>query len=191
MADHSVETIQPNGDGMAWYVLKIQSNREKTIKRSLERRIRREGFEEYFGEIIIPTEKITEVKGGKKKVSEQKLFPGYLMIQMILNDDTWFLVRETSGVGDFTGAAGKPIPMEEHEISRMLGREEQKEEEQPRIAISLTVGDTVKINEGAFEGFEGSVESVDETSGRIAVLVEIFGRTTPVEDLEHWQVESI
>lgn len=192
------EETTVNGDAggsdegeMLWYVLKIQSNREKSIKKSLERRIHREGLERFFGEIIIPTEKVSEVKNGKKKVTEHKLYPGYLMVNMILNDETWFLVRETGGVGDFTGAANQPIPMQEHEIARMLGREEQKEEEQPRVALMFGVGDTVKIKEGPFEGFEGTIDAVDETSGRLTVLVEIFGRTTPVEDLEHWQVEAV
>lgn len=194
MADETTvdgDATGPSSSGLLWYVLKIQSNRENTIKKSLERRIKLEGLEEFFADIIIPTEKVSEVKNGKKKVTEHKLFPGYLMVHMILNDETWFLVRETSGVGDFTGSAGKPIPMQEHEISRMLGREEQKEEEQPRVAINFIVGDGVKIKEGPFEGFEGSIDSIDETSGRLTVLVEIFGRTTPVEDLEHWQVETI
>ena len=192
------EETTVNGDAggsdegeMLWYVLKIQSNREKSIKKSLERRIHREGLERFFGEIIIPTEKVSEVKNGKKKVTEHKLYPGYLMVNMILNDETWFLVRETGGVGDFTGSANQPIPMQEHEIARMLGREEQKEEEQPRVAVMFGVGETVKIKEGPFEGFEGSVDAVDEASGRLTVLVEIFGRTTPVEDLEHWQVEAV
>ncbi|QDT51216.1 hypothetical protein Pan258_53000 [Symmachiella dynata] len=194
MADEtnaSGEAAEPENTEMLWYVLKIQSNREKSIKKSLERRINREGLERYFGEIIIPTEKVSEVKNGKKKVTEHKLFPGYLMVNMILNDDTWFLVRETGGVGDFTGSANKPIPMQEHEIARMLGREEQKEEEAPRVALTFGVGDTVKIKEGPFEGFEGAIDTVDETTGRLTVLVEIFGRTTPVEELEHWQVEAV
>jgi transcriptional antiterminator NusG len=178
--------------GKRWYVLKVQSNRERTIRDSLLRRIRQEGLEEYFGEIVIPTEKVAETKGGKKRVTEQKLYPGYLMIQMELNDDTWYLVRTTSGVGDFTGAAGKPLPMEEHEIQRMLGLAEKaaKPEEQVRMKIPFQIGDTVKIKEGAFESFEGAVESIDETNGKITVLIQIFGRPTPV-DLEHWQAERV
>lgn len=184
------KTGNSDGSEMAWYVLKIQSNREESIRNSLLRRIKREGLEKHFGEIVIPKEKVSEVKGGKKRVTERKLYPGYLMINMLLNDDTWFLVRETSGVGDFTGSAGKPIPMEEGEIERMLGHEAEPDE-QPRVAISIAVGDTVKIKEGPFEGFDGSIDNIDETNGRVTVLVEIFGRTTPVENLEHWQVESI
>ncbi len=105
-----------------WYVLKVQVNRERSIRESLLKRIKREGLEQFFGEIIIPTEKVVEkTKGGQKRVVERKLYPGYIMIQVALNDDTWYLVRGTSGVGDFTGAAGKPIPMTEQEINTMLG----------------------------------------------------------------------
>lgn len=175
---------------MRWYVLKVQSNREKSIRDSLNRRIKRDHMEDYFGEIIIPTEKVVETKGGKKRVREQRLYPGYIMIQMILNDDSWYLVRDTGGVGDFTGAAGKPIPMQDQEIARMLGAEESKQAEPTKVKIDLAVGDTVKIGEGTFESFEGSIEAIDEASGKISVLIEIFGRPTPVE-LEHWQVEKI
>ncbi len=175
---------------LTWYVLKVQTNRENSILKSLERRIKREGLEEFFGEIIIPTEKVFETKGGKKKVREHKLYPGYIMIQMILNDDTWYLVRDTTGVGDFTGAAGKPHPMEQHEVERMLGLKKQVDEgEQPaRVKIEFKVGDVVKIKTGAFESFEGEIESIDETTGKISVLIEIFGRPTPVE-LEYHEVE--
>lgn len=179
--------------GMQWFVLKVQSNREKSIRDSLLRRIKREGLEEYFGEIVIPTEKVVETKGGKKKVKEQKLFPGYMMIQMQLTEESWYLVRDTSGVGDFTGAAGKPSPMAESEVMRMLGRGEAGEEEQaatPVVKFTVQVGDTVKVKEGAFESFEGTVDALDETSGKVKVMIEIFGRSTEVE-LEHWQVEKI
>jgi transcriptional antiterminator NusG len=173
---------------LIWYVLKVQTNRENSIRKSLERRIAREDLEEYFGEIIIPTERIVETKGGKKKVREQKLYPGYVMIQMILNDETWYLVRDTSGVGDFTGAAGKPHPMDESEVERMLGLEQQKEEEPTKVKIEFRVGDVVKITTGPFETFEGEIDSIDEATGKISVLIEIFGRPTPVE-LEYHEVE--
>ncbi len=178
------------GDEKLWYVLKVQSNRERSIRDSLIRRIKREGLEEFFGEVIIPTEKVVETKGGKKKVSERKLYPGYIMVQMVLNDETWYLVRDTSGVGDFTGAAGKPIPMQEHEISQMIGREEDKGTEPAKIKIEFSPGDIVKIKDGSFESFEGSIDSIDEANGKITVLVEIFGRSVPTE-LEYWQVETV
>ena len=175
------EATAENGDQQQWYVLKVQTNREKSIRDSLLRRIKLEQLEEFFGEVIIPTEKVIETKGGKKRTIERKLFPGYLMIQMILNDDTWYLVRDTSGVGDFTGAAGKPIAMQDHEIRQMLGKEEEKEVEQPRIKIEFATGDVVKIKEGTFESFEGTIEAIDQHTGKVTVLIEIFGRSTPTE----------
>jgi transcription termination/antitermination protein NusG len=193
MDETPASTDAAGEDGMQWYVLKVQSNREKSIRDSLLRRIKREGLEEYFGEIVIPTEKIVETKGGKKKVKEQKLFPGYMMIQMRLTDESWYLVRDTSGVGDFTGAAGQPTPMDEHEVRRMLGEVEEGEDArtaQPVVKFSIEVGDTVKVKEGAFESFEGTVDSLDPASGKVKVMIEIFGRSTEVE-LEHWQVEKI
>jgi transcriptional antiterminator NusG len=179
---------------MHWYVLKVQSNREKSIRDSLVRRIKREGVQDYFGEIVIPTEKVVETKGGKRKIREQKLFPGYMMIQVRLTDETWFLVRDTSGVGDFTGSAGRPSPMQEHEIARMMGGTETVtgEEEKPNrpvVKFSVVVSDVVKVKEGPFESFEGTVDALDEASGKVKVIIEIFGRPTEVE-LEHWQVEK-
>lgn len=175
---------------MLWYVLKVQSNREKSIRENLQRRIKRDGLDEYFGEITIPTEVVMETKGGKKKKVERKLYHGYIMIQMVLNEETWYLVRETSGVGDFTGAARQPQPMQDHEIARMLGSQSAKSTEPAKVKIDFQRGDTVKIKEGTFESFEGSVDAIDEASGRVTVLIEIFGRSTPVE-LEYWQVETV
>ena len=193
--DDSVEDDSPSEsvvseDDFQWYVLKVQSNREKSIRLSLLRRIKREDLEQYFGEIIIPTEKVAETKSGKKKITEVKLYPGYIMVHMSLNDETWYLVRDTSGVGDFTGAAGKPIPMLEDEVKRMLGDKEAIDIEPKKVKIDLEIGETVKIKEGGFESFEGTIDTIDQTSGKITVLVEIFGRSTPVE-LEYWQVEKV
>jgi transcriptional antiterminator NusG len=189
----AIEAPAPGGGEMYWYVLKVQSNRERSIRDSLLRRIRQEGeeMEKRFGEIVIPTEKVVETKGGKKRVTEHKLYPGYLMVQMVLDDETWYLVRTTSGVGDFTGSAGKPIPMLEHEIKRMLGLEQGKKEEGPlKVKVDFQSGDHVKIKDGPFESFEGRIHAIDEASGKITVLIQIFGRETPV-DLEYWQVERV
>jgi len=175
---------------LQWFVLKVTTNREKSIRQSLLRRIAREGLDEFFTEVIIPTENVVETKAGKKKVSEQKLFPGYLFVQMVLNDETWYLVRGTSGIGDFTGAGGKPVAMSDEEVSRMLGKEEEKEAEPARIKIDFSAGDVVKIKDGPFESFEGEIDEIDEASGKISVLIEIFGRHTPAE-LEYWQVEKV
>lgn len=177
---------------MEWYVLKVTSNREKSVKTSLERRIKREGMEEFFGEIVIPTQKIVDAKGGKKRVVEQKRFPGYMMIQMHLNDESWHLVRDTSGVADFTGAAGKPIAMQPREVEQMLGTQHDEESGAgpTKVKIDLEVGEVVKVKDGPFESFEGTIEAIDETHGKITVLIEIFGRPTPT-DLEYWQVEKV
>ena len=183
-------TEQPASDALdlKWYVLKVQTNREKSIRDALQRRISRDGMESSFGQILIATEKVMETKSGKKRVVERKLYPGYLFIQMNLDDETWYLVRDTSGVGDFTGAGGLPTPMEDGEITRLI-RQEAAVNEPAKIKIPLSRGDVVKIKEGTFENFEGSVDAIDEDSGKISVLIEIFGRSTPVE-LEYWQVEK-
>ena len=172
---------------MQWYVIKVQSNREKSIRDSLIRRIRREGMESMFGQIVVPVEKIVDNKSGTRRVTEQKLFPGYLIVEMILDEDTWFLVRNISGVGDFTGSSGQPVPMQAAEISRILARQESST---PLPAVPVSVvrsGDSVTIKDGAFNGFKGLVDSVDDSSCKATVLIEIFGRPTPIE-LESWQL---
>jgi transcriptional antiterminator NusG len=175
---------------MDWYILKVQSNRERSIAEALERKIAIEGLSKYFDQVIVPTEKVTEFKGGKKKVVERKLYPGYIVVHMHINDDTWFAVRETSGVGDFTGAGGKPTPMLAHEVGRIVQTETEETEEAPKLDIKFSSGDKVKVKEGNFESFEGEVGSIDEASGRVTVMINIFGRSTPVE-LEYWQIESM
>jgi len=173
-----------------WYILKVQSNREESIREGLQRRVAVAGLERYFDEIIVPTEMVSEFKGGKKRVVKRKLYPGYLVVHMEINEDTWFLVRETPGIGDFTGSAGKPTPMLAHEVSKIVAKQEEKADEAPKLKINFNVSDRVKINEGTFENFEGEVDSIDEASGRVTVMINIFGRSTPVE-LEYWQIEAI
>jgi transcription termination/antitermination protein NusG len=186
-----IAMVTSNLPEMHWYVLKVQSNRERTIRDALLKRIRMEGMGDFFGEIIIPTEKVAEkTKGGKKRVVERKLYPGYIMVQMVLNDETWYLVRDTGGVGDFTGTAGRPVPMQEEEITRMLGLEEAKDIEPEKVKIEFSPGEVVKIKEGAFENFEGTIDSIDESNGKITVLIEIFGRSTQVE-IDYWQIELV
>lgn len=174
---------------MGWYIVKVQTNREDSACEALTRRIKVAGMDQYFGEIIVPVERVTEVKGGKKRIVRRKLYPGYIVVQMELNDDTWFLVRETPGIGDFTGAIGRPTPLLPHEVNRILTKlAEEKAEDAPKLKIGCHVGDRVKINEGHFANFQGEVSSIDEANGRITVMINIFGRSTPVE-LEYWQVE--
>jgi transcriptional antiterminator NusG len=175
---------------MDWYILKVQSNRERSIAEALERKIAIEGLSKYFDQVIVPTEKVTEFKGGKKKIVERKLYPGYIVVHMHINDDTWFAVRETSGVGDFTGAGGKPTPMLAGEVSRIVQTEAEETTESPKLDIKFAAGDKVKVKEGNFESFEGDVGTIDEASGRVTVMINIFGRSTPVE-LEYWQIEAM
>ena len=184
----AVEADEPVA--MDWYILKVQSNRERSIAASLQRKVAIEGLERYFGQIVVPTEKVTEFKGGKKKIVERKLYPGYIVVQMAINDDTWFAVRETSGIGDFTGSGGKPTPMLAHEVARIVQTEEEVADESPKLDIRFKLADKIKVKEGTFEGFEGEVSAIDQQSGKITVMISIFGRSTPVE-LEYWQVEGV
>jgi transcriptional antiterminator NusG len=175
---------------LVWYVLKVQSSREDTIRDALERRVKIQGLQPYFGRIVVPTEKITEIRNNKKKVVERKSYPGYIMVEMELNEKTWFTVRETPGVGDFVGAHGTPSKMTHDEVDKMLGHETEKVDKAPQVRIDVERGDRVKIKDGPFENFEGTVEEVTEARGLVKVMLIIFNRPTPV-DLEYWQVERI
>lgn len=182
---------------LEWYILKVQSNREKSIAQALQRKVKVEGLDKYFDKdengnplVIVPTEKVTEFKAGKKKIVERKLYPGYIVVRMHINDETWFAVRETAGIGDFTGAGGKPSPMLAHEVARIKPSDEEESTETPKLDIKFKVADRVKVKDGTFEGFEGEVGAIDPQSGKIKVMINIFGRSTPVE-LEYWQVEGV
>jgi transcriptional antiterminator NusG len=176
---------------LVWYVLKVQSSREDTIRDALQKRVKIQGLQRYFGQIVVPTEKITEIRNNKKRIVEKKTYPGYIMVQMELNEKTWFVVRETPGVGDFVGAHGTPTKMTDAEVNQMLHQEEEKTTaEAPKVKIYVERGDRVKIKDGPFENFEGTVEEVIEGRGLVKVMLIIFNRPTPV-DLEYWQVERI
>ena len=183
---------EPSNSDYDWYILKVQSNREKSICAGLQRRVSVAGLDELFKEIIVPTEGVAEFKNGKRRVVKRKLYPGYIVVNMLLNDDTWFLVRDTPGIGDFTGSAGKPTPMLPEEVDRIVKavRPDDEGDEQIKTAIPFKPGDRVRIKEGTFENFEGDVEGIDEGNGKVTVAINIFGRSTPVE-LEHWQIENV
>jgi transcriptional antiterminator NusG len=173
-----------------WYILKVQSNREDSIADALQRRIAIEGLGDYFGEIIVPTEKVSEFKAGKKRIVKRKIYPGYIVVHMELNDDTWFLVRETPGIGDFTGSGGKPSPMLPHEVNKIVSKQDDTAAEPVRNVIPFSQGDRVRIKEGTFENFEGDVDNIDQANGRVTIMINIFGRSTPVE-LEYYQAEKL
>lgn len=179
--------------GPQWYILKVAFNREDSIREALEKRIKLSNFREYFGDILVPTEDVVEfTRAGKRRVVKRKLYPGYLMIQMIINDDTWFLVRETPGIGDFTGTYGKPTPMTDVDVERIikLVHPDVDQEQAPKTSIPFRSGDRVRVKEGNFQSLEGEVDRIDEANGRVTVIISIFGRSTPVE-LDHWQIESL
>ncbi len=178
---------------MDWYILKVAFNREESIRDALAKRVKMEGMDEMFGEIVVPTEDVVEfTRAGKRRIIKRKLLPGYLMVNMIINDDTWFLVRETGGISDFTGAAGKPMPMDPADIQRFVQKPElgDDEEVQLKTSIPFKVGDRVRVKEGNFQNQEGEIDAVDEANGRITVIINIFGRSVPME-LDHWQVEDL
>ena len=181
----------------SWYILKVQVNRENSICDALERRVKMHGLESQFGDILVPTEDIKEfTKTGKQRIVKRKLYPGYIVVNMAINDDTWFIVRETPGIGDFTGSAGKPAPLDNTEVDRILKLSRPAEagdvegKEPIKNSFPFKVGDQVRVNEGNFQSLEGGVETIDESNGRITVMLNMFGRQTPVQ-LDHWQVEKV
>jgi transcriptional antiterminator NusG len=177
--------VNPN---MRWYVVKVQSGREESIRDAIERRVKIEGLQDHFGQIIIPTEKVTEMRNNKRVVKERKLYPGYLMVNLEFNDRMLYLFRETSGVGDFVGGGinKPPPPMSDHEVARMKGQRGEAVEAPPKSKFDK--GDKVKVKDGTFAGMEGEVKEVLEGKGASRVELTIFGRPVPVE-LEYWQVD--
>ena len=137
----------------------------------------------------VPTERVSEIKGGKKRFKERKLYPGYIIVEMDLTNDVWYLIKDTSGIGDFVGSFQKPVPLRPEEVEKILNTLKTKEES-PEVKIDVEPEDRVKIKEGPFENFDGTVKEIFPAKGQVQVIVTIFGRATPV-DLEYWQVEKI
>ena len=188
------ETVADEDLKFDWFILKVQVNREDSIKDALLRRVKMNGLERYFKDIVVPTEDVAEfTKTGKRRVVKKKLYPGYILVNMAVNDDSWFMVRETPGIGDFTGSAGKPTPMDQKDVERILRSSKLLVDEiDPNVktAIPFKKGDRVRVKEGYFQNFEGDVDAIDQAHGRVTVMITIFGRPTPVE-IEHWQIELI
>ena len=181
-------------EGMNWFVLRVASNKENSVRETLLRKVQIEKMEHLVGRILVPTEKTKTFKGGKQKITETKLYPGYVFVEMRLEDDgripqdVFFLIKETTGVGDFVGTAGRPTPMHDHEIEKML-LDSRKPDDEPSIKLSFEKGEAVLIKEGPFEGYEGSVDELLPEKGLVRVLVTIFGRQAPIE-LEEWQISK-
>ena len=172
-----------------WYVVHAYSGSEKSVQRALVDRIQRAGMEDMFGRILVPVEEVVEMKGGQKSISERKFFPGYVLVEMEMNDDTWHLVKNTSKVTGFVGGtATKPTPISEKEVDKIM-QQMQEGVEKPRPKTLFEIGEVVRVKEGPFTDFHGSVEDVNYEKSKLRVSVTIFGRATPVE-LEFGQVEK-
>jgi transcriptional antiterminator NusG len=172
-----------------WYVVHAYSGFEASVKRSLEERIKRAGMQEMFGEILVPTEEVVEMRGGQQRKSERKFFPGYVLVQMEMTDDTWHLVKDVPRVMGFIGGTGdRPAPISDREADAIL-RRVQEGVERPRPKVLFEPGEVVRVVDGPFNDFNGVVEEVDYEKNRLKVSVLIFGRSTPV-DLEFGQVEK-
>jgi len=170
-----------------WYVIHIQTSYEGRVKQALEQRVKSLSVEDKIFDIVIPTREIIVVKKGKKTKAIEKVFPGYILVKMILNDDSWLVVRTTEGVTGFVGAGLKPTPISDKEVEAIMKFVQQ---EQPKFKSKFSVGEAVKITDGPFSDFLGSIQEIDEEKGKIKVLVSIFDRETPVE-LDFLQVTKL
>lgn len=176
-------------EGMRWYVVHAYSGMEKAAERNIRERVQRAGMQHKFGRILVPTEEVVEIKNGVKRTTERKFFPGYVLVEMVMDDDTWHLVKNTSKVTGFVGGArNRPSPISEEEVQKIIGQM-QEGADRPKHKIEFEVGELVRVKEGPFADFNGTVEEVNYDKNKLRVSVTIFGRATPVE-LEFNQVEK-
>lgn len=188
-ADEGTGLTAPANPDMRWYIVHAYSGMEKAVERNITERIQRLGMQEKFGRILVPTEEVVEMRNGKRKTTERRLFPGYVFVEMVMDDDSWHLVKHTSKVTGFVGGAkNRPVPISETEIQKIVDQV-QEGSDKPRHKIEFMVGELVRVKEGPFTDFNGSVEEVNYEKSRLRVSVAIFGRSTPVE-LEFSQVEK-
>lgn len=174
---------------LKWYVVHAYSGMEKAVERNIAERVQRAGMQGKFGRILVPTEEVVEVKNGVKRTTERKFFPGYVLVEMVMDDDTWHLVKHTSKVTGFVGGArNRPAPISEDEVMKIVNQM-QEGSDRPKHKVEFDVGEYVRVKEGPFADFNGTVEEVNYEKSKLRVLVTIFGRATPVE-LEFGQVEK-
>jgi len=174
---------------LRWYVVHAYSGMEKTVERNILERIARSGMQTKFGRILVPMEEVVEVKNGQKRTTERKFFPGYVLVEMIMDDDTWHLIKHTNKVTGFVGGTkNRPAPISEAEVMKIVNQM-QEGTEKPRHKVEFVVGEFVRVKEGPFTDFNGSVEDVNYEKSKVRVAVTIFGRSTPVE-LEFSQIEK-
>ena len=172
-----------------WYIVHAYSNFEKKVAEAIQEKARQKGLEDRFSAIMVPTEKVVEVRRGRKVDAERKFFPGYVLVKMDLNDETYHLIKNTPKVTGFLGSDNKPMPITDREAEHIL-HQVQEGVERPKPSISYEIGDQVRVSDGPFASFNGIVQEVDEERARLKVEVSIFGRATPV-DLEYGQVEKV
>ena len=183
------ELTQP---GMQWFTLRVASNKENSVRETLLRKVQIEGMTHLVGRILIPTEKTKTIRGGKTKITETKLYPGYVFVEMRLEadgripQDVFFLIKETTGVGDFVGTTGRPTPLRDFEVEK-LHRDSAKPEDEPTVKLVFEKGQHVTIKEGPFQSYEGTVDELLPEKGKVRVLVTIFGRQAPI-DIDEWQI---
>lgn len=191
----STDTPAREQTPMQWYVLRVASNREDQVCEALTRKVKIEHLDDRIGRILVPTQREKRMRGRVAKVYDRKLYPGYVFVEMqteedgSVPEDIWFMIKETTSVGDFIGSEGKPMAMKPHDVEKMLAVVE-KSAEQPTLAgmAGMKKGDAIKVKEGPFENFEGEIDEVLPDKGQVRVIVSIFGRPTPIE-LEYWQIE--
>ena len=185
----AAEGVASTNPDLRWYIVHAYSGMEKAVERNIAERIARSGMQDKFGRILVPTEEVVEMKNGSRKTTERRLFPGYVFVEMVMDDDTWHLVKHTNKVTGFVGGAkNRPAPISEDEVQKIVSQM-QEGTDKPRHKIEFMVGEMVRVKEGPFTDFNGSVEDVNYEKSRVRVSVMIFGRSTPVE-LEFSQIEK-
>jgi len=189
LAPSAMPVATNSNPDLRWYVVHAYSGMEKAVERNILERINRSGMQDKFGRILVPMEEVVEVKNGQKKTTERKFFPGYVLVEMVMDDDTWHLVKHTNKVTGFVGGAkNRPAPISEAEVSKIVNQMQQGTDK-PRHKVEFMVGEFVRIKDGPFTDFNGSVEDVNYDKSKVRVSVTIFGRSTPVE-LEFSQIEK-
>lgn len=192
MTSETIGTMQPQAEAnpdLRWYVVHAYSGMEKAVERNIRERVHRAGMEAKFGRILVPTEEVVEIKNGVKRTTERKFFPGYVLVEMVMDDDTWHLVKHTNKVTGFVGGArNRPTPISEDEVMKIVNQM-QEGSDKPRHKVEFEVGEYIRVKDGPFTDFNGTVEEVNYDKSKLRVSVTIFGRATPVE-LEFSQVEK-
>lgn len=185
--DKQTESEFQADDGRNWYVIHTYSGYENKVRQNLMHRIETMEMQDQIFRVIVPTEEEIEIKNGQRRTVHKKVFPGYVLVQMRMNDNSWYVVRNTPGVTSFVGHGNRPTPLDDNEVKAIL---KQMEEEAPKVRVSYQVGQAVKITDGPFTDFEGVVDAIDHERGRVRVLVSFFGREAPVE-LDFLQVTRL